>query len=50
MGGFAYSIEAMENLNAITTLFLRQPVDFKDPKEVQVWLLRFKELDLRLVK
>ncbi|KAI7160912.1 hypothetical protein KC349_g3217 [Hortaea werneckii] len=50
MGGFAYSIEAMENLNAITTLFLRHPVDFQDPKEVQVWLLRFKELDLRLVK
>lgn len=50
MGGFAFSIEAMENLNLISTVFLRHPIKFHDAKEAQMWLLQFKELDLRLVK
>lgn len=50
MGGFAFSIEAMENLNLITTGFLRRSTRFQDAKEAQIWLMQFKALDLRLVK
>ncbi|KAK5171488.1 uncharacterized protein LTR77_004633 [Saxophila tyrrhenica] len=50
MGGFAFSIEAMENLNLVTTFFLRQSTRFQNAKEAQIWLMQFKELDIRLVR
>lgn len=50
IGGFAFFIEATESLNLVTSFFLQNAVNFKDPQEVQMWLMRFKELDLRLVK
>ncbi|KAL1868229.1 hypothetical protein VTK73DRAFT_3791 [Phialemonium thermophilum] len=49
LGAFAYCIEATENLSQITSFFLQQSVDFEDRDEVRNWLMRFKELDLRLV-
>ncbi|GAB7354321.1 hypothetical protein MBLNU459_g4837t1 [Dothideomycetes sp. NU459] len=50
LGGFAFCVEATESLNLVTTFFLRQPVDFSQAQQIQVWLMHFKELDLRLVK
>ncbi|KAF2116652.1 fungal-specific transcription factor domain-containing protein [Lophiotrema nucula] len=50
IGGFAFCIEATESLNLVTSFFLQHPVAFSDVQEMQVWLMRFKELDLRLVK
>lgn len=50
IGGFAFCIEATESLNLVTTFFLRQAVNFDNPREIQIWLLRFRELDTRLVK
>ncbi|KAH8690626.1 fungal-specific transcription factor domain-containing protein [Talaromyces proteolyticus] len=49
VGAFAYRIEATESLCQVTTFFLQQPVDFSNRQEVSGWLMRFKELDLRLV-
>lgn len=49
VGAFAYSIEAMESLSRITTYFLQQKVNMRDPRDLSSWLTRFKELDLRLV-
>ncbi|KAF2652504.1 hypothetical protein K491DRAFT_663631 [Lophiostoma macrostomum CBS 122681] len=50
IGGFAFCIEATESLNLVTTFFLRQTVNFENANELQIWLLKFKELDLRLVR
>jgi hypothetical protein len=50
IGGFAFCIEATESLNLVTRFFLEEPLNFNDTQEVQLWLMRFKELDLRLVK
>lgn len=50
IGGFAFCIEATESLNLVTTFFLRHTLNFESPQDVQVWIMRFKELDLRLVK
>ncbi|WPG99112.1 Hypothetical protein R9X50_00192200 [Acrodontium crateriforme] len=50
LGGFAFCIEATETLNLVTSFFLECAIEFKDSQNVQVWLMRFKELDLRLVK
>jgi hypothetical protein len=50
VGAFAYRIEATESLCQVTTFFLQQPVDFANRQEVSGWLMRFKELDLRLVQ
>lgn len=50
LGGFAFCIEATESLNLVTTFFLRQPVRFSQAQQFQLWLMNFKELDLRLVK
>ena len=50
LGGFAYSIEASESLSLVTTFFLRHEVDVSKVQDVQMWLMRFKELDLRLVQ
>ena len=50
LGGFAYCIEATESLSLVTSFFLQQGVDVSRPQEVQMWLLKFKQLDLRLVQ
>ncbi|VUC34746.1 unnamed protein product [Clonostachys rosea] len=49
IGALAYRIEATESLSRVTTYFLQQNIDFCDKKQVSDWLMRFKELDLRLV-
>lgn len=50
IGGFAFCIEATESLNLVTSFFLQHPLAFNDMQEMQLWLVRFKELDLRLIK
>ncbi|KZL65071.1 C6 transcription factor [Colletotrichum tofieldiae] len=50
LGGFAYCIEATESLSLVTSFFLQQAIDFSKPREIQVWLMKFKQLDLRLVQ
>ncbi|KAH8692327.1 fungal-specific transcription factor domain-containing protein [Talaromyces proteolyticus] len=49
VGAFAYRVEATESLSRVTTFFLQQKVNYRDRHEMGSWLLRFKELDLRLV-
>ncbi|KAL0937713.1 uncharacterized protein CTRU02_207444 [Colletotrichum truncatum] len=49
LGGFAYCIEATESLSLVTSFFLQQAIDVSNPHEIQVWLMKFKQLDLRLV-
>ncbi|ORY66049.1 fungal-specific transcription factor domain-containing protein [Pseudomassariella vexata] len=49
LGGFAFSIEATESLSLVTSFFLQQDIP-SDPRQVQVWLMRFKQLDLRLIQ
>ncbi|KAF2024403.1 hypothetical protein EK21DRAFT_117785 [Setomelanomma holmii] len=49
LGGFAYCIEATESLNLVTSFF-QQELDVTKPHDVQTWLMRFKQLDLRLVQ
>lgn len=50
LGGFAYCIEATENLSLVTSFFLQQAVDVARAHDIQIWLLRFKKLDLRLIQ
>jgi hypothetical protein len=50
IGGFAYAIEATESLSLITSFFLKQAVDITNVHKLQIWLMRFKQLDLRLVQ
>ncbi|KAJ3578985.1 hypothetical protein NPX13_g1583 [Xylaria arbuscula] len=50
LGGFAYCVEATENLNLVTSFFLKQGLDMTNTQAVQHWLLRFKKLDLRLIQ
>lgn len=50
LGGFAYCIEASESLSLVTTFFLRQAVNVSNVHDIQMWLMRFKELDLRLIQ
>ncbi|KAL4875140.1 fungal-specific transcription factor domain-containing protein [Aspergillus karnatakaensis] len=49
VGAYAYCIEATESLSRVTTYFLQQKVNLNDQKDFGAWLVRFKELDLRLV-
>ena len=49
VGAFAYCIEATESMSRVTSYFIQQRVNLRDPKEIRSWLTRFKELDLRLV-
>ncbi|KAL3475181.1 hypothetical protein BJX99DRAFT_271211 [Aspergillus californicus] len=49
VGAFAYRIEATESLSRVTTFFLQQRINYRDRQEMGSWLMRFKELDLRLV-
>jgi hypothetical protein len=50
VGAFAYRVEATESLSRVTTFFLQQKINFRDRQEMSSWLLRFKELDLRLIR
>lgn len=50
LGGFAYCIEATESLSLVTSFFLQKTVDVSKAQDVQMWLMRFKQLDLRLVQ
>ncbi|KAH0438958.1 hypothetical protein CcaCcLH18_03104 [Colletotrichum camelliae] len=50
LGGFAYCIEATESLSLVTSFFLQHAIDVSKPHEIQVWLMKFKQLDLRLVQ
>ena len=50
LGGFAYCIEATESLSLVTSFFLQQAIDPSKVHEVQVWLMKFKQLDLRLIQ
>ncbi|KAI1474107.1 fungal-specific transcription factor domain-containing protein [Daldinia eschscholtzii] len=50
LGGFAYCIEATESLSLVTSFFLQQIIDISVMHEVQVWLMKFKQLDLRLIQ
>ncbi|KAI4868745.1 fungal-specific transcription factor domain-containing protein [Hypoxylon rubiginosum] len=50
IGGFAYCIESTENLSLVTSFFLQQTIDVSKVHEVQVWLMKFKQLDLRLIQ
>lgn len=48
VGQFAYCVEATESMSRVTNYFLQQRFNPNDPREVEWWLTRFKELDLRL--
>jgi hypothetical protein len=50
LGGFAYCIEATESLSLVTSFFLQQEVNVARSHDVRVWLMRFKQLDLRLIQ
>jgi hypothetical protein len=50
IGGFAFCIEATESLSLVTSFFLQHTVDVSNAQDVQMWLLRFKQLDLRLIQ
>jgi hypothetical protein len=50
LGGLSYCIEATESLSLVTSFFLRQVVDVSNVQSIRLWLLRFKQLDLRLVQ
>ncbi|RAL08831.1 putative C6 transcription factor [Aspergillus homomorphus CBS 101889] len=50
IGGFAYAIEATESLTLVINFFLRHALDLQDTQKTQLWLMKFKELDLRLVQ
>jgi hypothetical protein len=50
IGAFAYRVEATESLSRVTTFFLQQRINYRDRQEMGSWLMRFKELDLRLVR
>lgn len=50
VGAFAYCVEATESMSRVTTYFLQQKVNLTDQKHIGSWLMRFKELDLRLVQ
>ena len=50
LGGFAYCIEATESLSLVTSFFLQQAVDVTKTYDVNMWSMRFKQLDLRLIQ
>lgn len=50
IGGFAYCIEATESLALVTNFFLHHALDVKDTHKTQLWLMRFKELDFRMIQ
>jgi hypothetical protein len=50
IGGFAFCVEAMEGLSLVTQFFLNSNIDDMSSSELQRWMMRFKELDLRLLR
>ncbi|CAL5874068.1 uncharacterized protein PFLUO_LOCUS8355 [Penicillium psychrofluorescens] len=50
IGAFAYNIEATESLALVTNFFLHHAFIVGDAEKAQRWLLKFKELDLRLIQ
>lgn len=50
IGGFAYNIEAIESLALIANFFLHHAFIVSDAEKAQIWLMKFKELDLRLIQ
>ncbi|KAL2202118.1 hypothetical protein CC79DRAFT_169622 [Sarocladium strictum] len=49
VGAFGYCVEATESMSRVVSCFLQQCVNFENASEVNSWLGRFKELDMRLV-
>ncbi|KAF9694220.1 hypothetical protein EKO04_008010 [Ascochyta lentis] len=49
VGALAYNIEATESMSRVMSYFLQQKVNVHDQNDINSWLTRFKELDLRLV-
>ena len=50
IGGLAYNVEATESLSLVTNFFLHHAFVVEDNQKAQLWLMRFKELDLRLMQ
>lgn len=50
VGGYSFCVEATDTLNLVTNFFLQRAIKFEGLQQVRLWLMRFKELDLRLVK
>lgn len=50
IGGFAYNIEATESLALVANFFLHHAFIVSDAEKAQMWLMKFKELDLRLIQ
>jgi hypothetical protein len=50
IGGFAFCLQASDTLNLVTGFFLQREVKFEGSQQLRSWLLRFKELDFKLVK
>ncbi|KAJ6013227.1 hypothetical protein N7540_007818 [Penicillium herquei] len=50
IGGFAYNIEATESLALVANFFLHHAFVVSDAEKAQTWLMKFKELDLRLIQ
>lgn len=50
IGGFAYNIEATESLALVATFFLHHAFIVSDAEKAQMWLMKFKQLDLRLIQ
>lgn len=50
IGGFAYNIEATESLALVTNFFLHHAFTISDTVKARIWLMKFKELDLRLMQ
>lgn len=50
VGGFAFCLEATDTLNLVTEFFLQCAFKFESSQQIRMSLLKFKELDLRLVK
>ena len=50
LGGFAFCIEATESLSLVTSFFMQHDLDFTNLRQFRLWLIRFKQLDLRLIQ
>ncbi|KAJ5753666.1 uncharacterized protein N7511_007819, partial [Penicillium nucicola] len=50
IGGFAYNVEATESLALVTNFFLHHAFLVSDAQKAKIWLMKFKELDLRLIQ
>ncbi|KAI2950735.1 transcriptional regulator family: Fungal Specific TF [Aspergillus niger] len=50
IGAFAYIIEATESLALVTNFYLHHVFLINDASKARLWLVKFKELDLRLIQ